>query len=126
LRAEWTQAFAALGKTPTGWSTFIPANFWLGILAMLGYRWATRIYGAGMQTAVRTAVVAWLIFWVIPMMAMQPMKLFPDVLLLWTVAVGVTDAAAGIILGAWLYDRARWHSTSLARRAYPQPRGIPS
>lgn len=126
LRAEWTQAFAALGKTPTGWSTFIPANFWLGILAMLGYRWATRFYGAGMQTAVRTAVVAWLIFWVIPMMAMQPMKLFPDVLLLWTIAVGVADAAAGIILGAWLYDRARWHSATLDRRAYPQPQGIPS
>lgn len=126
LQAAWTEAFAALGKTPTGWSTFIPANFWLGILAILGYRWATRFYGAGMQTAARTAVVVWLIFWVIPMLAMQPMKLFPDVLLLWTIAVGAADAAVGTLLGAWLYDRARWRSPGLDRRAYAQPYGVPS
>jgi hypothetical protein len=70
--------------------------------------------------------VVWLIFWVIPMLAMQPMKLFPDVLLLWTIAVGAVDAAAGTILGAWLYDRARWRSPRLDRLAYPQPHGIPS
>lgn len=126
LAADWTEAFAALGRTPTGWSTFIPANFWLGILAMLGYRWATRFYGAGMRTAVRTALVVWLVFWVIPTMALQPMRLFPDRLLVWTILVGMADAAAGTILGAWLYDRARWRSPATGQRPYAQPQGIPS
>jgi hypothetical protein len=26
LGPQWTAAFAALGKTPTGWATFIPSN----------------------------------------------------------------------------------------------------
>jgi hypothetical protein len=29
LDDAWREAFAVLGKTPTGWSTFIPANFWV-------------------------------------------------------------------------------------------------
>ena|ERR1019366_4319732 len=28
----WTAAFRALGKSPTGWTTFLPANFLVGIL----------------------------------------------------------------------------------------------
>lgn len=33
----WTAAFRALGKTHTGWSTFIPANFLVGILLVWLY-----------------------------------------------------------------------------------------
>jgi hypothetical protein len=121
LQPAWTRAFAALGKPATGWSTFIPANLWLGIVAMLGYRWATRIYGPGVRTALRTAVAAWLVFWVIPMTALQPMRLFPDVLLMWTIVVGAADAAAGILLGAWLYDRARWRQRVVSRGPHPRP-----
>lgn len=126
LDAAWTQAFAALGKTPTGWSSFIPANFWLGILAVLGYRWATRFYGPGARTALRTAVAVWLIFWVIPTLAMQPLHIFPDRLLMWTILVGIADAAAGTFLGAWLYDRARWTVRDLDGRRYPVAAGMQS
>jgi hypothetical protein len=117
LNAAWTRAFAALGKAPAGWSGFIPANLWLGILAVLGYRSATRIYGPGVMTAMRTALAAWLIFWVIPTAAMQPLKIFPDTLLMCTIVVGAVDAAAGTLLGAWLYDRARWRSPRTGRRS---------
>jgi len=121
LDAAWTRLFAALGKTPTGWSSFVPANFWLGILAVLDYRWATRIHGAAPRTAVRTAVAVWLVFGVIPTMAMQPLSIFPNPLLMWTIVVGAADATAGTLLGAWLYDRARWRSPGLDHRPYPRP-----
>ena len=126
LQPAWTRAFNALGKTPTGWSTFIPANFWLGVLAVLGYRWATRIYGPGVKTGLRTAVAVWMIFWVTPMLALQPMKIFPDALIAWTIIVGAADATAGTLLGAWLYDRARWHSPGIDHRPYPARRRMPA
>lgn len=126
LDAAWAQAFAALGKTPTGWSSFIPANFWLGILAVLGYRWATRFYGPGPQTALRTAAAVWLIFWVIPTLALQPLAIFPDRLLMCTMLVGIGDAGAGTFLGAWLYDRDRWRAAGLVRRPYSRSVGVPS
>ncbi|HET7460954.1 MAG TPA: hypothetical protein VFJ82_06890 [Longimicrobium sp.] len=126
LDAAWTEAFAALGKTPTGWSSFIPANFWLGILSVLGYRWASRFYGPGRQTALRTAVAVWLVFWVIPTLAMQPLHIFPDRLLMWTILVGVGDGAAGTFLGAWLYDRARWSAREPGPRPYPHVVGMRS
>ena len=104
LDAAWREAFAALGKTPTGWSTFIPANFWVGILAVWTYRWLSGVYGSGPETAVRTAAVIWIVFWVIPTAAMQPLALFPNRLLAWTVFVGLLDGSVAALLGAWLYD----------------------
>ena len=111
LETAWAQAFAALGKEPKGWSTFIPANFWLGVLAVWAYRWASGIYGPGFQTAMRTATAVWLIFWVIPTSALAPLELFPNRLLLWTMGIGILDGYAATLLGAWLYDRRRWPST---------------
>jgi hypothetical protein len=105
LDADWRSAFHALGKEPKGWSTFIPANFWLGVLAVFGYRWCAAHYGPGIRSALRTSVVVWLVFWVIPMLALQPMELFPNRLLALTVIVGLIDAPAGTIVGAWLFDR---------------------
>lgn len=35
LDKQWTAAFAALGKKPTGWTTFIPSNLLLGVLGEL-------------------------------------------------------------------------------------------
>ena len=111
LERAWRDAFVALGKTPTGWSKFIPANFWLGILVVWGYRWLRGIYGAGLRSAVRTALAAWIIFWVIPTAALMPLALFPNRLLAWTILVGLLDGTLATLLGAWLYDR-RWKRTN--------------
>lgn len=37
LDKQWTAAFAALGKKPTGWTTFIPSNLLLGVLGELRF-----------------------------------------------------------------------------------------
>ena len=100
----WREAFAALGKTPKGWTAFIPANFVLGVLAVLLYRWLSRIYGAGLVTALRTALAVWCIFWVIPIAVLAPMELFPVQLLLLTILVGVVDGGLATLIASWLYD----------------------
>ena len=118
----WREAFAALGKSPTGWSTFIPANFLVGILAVWGYRWLSEVYGSGLRTAVRTALIIWVIFWVIPTGALQPLKLFPNRLLAWTVLVGLFDGGLAALLGAWFYDGMR-ENPKTPSRALPAQRG---
>jgi len=118
----WREACAALGKSPTGWSTFIPANFWVGILAVWGYRWLSEVYGSGLRTAVRTALIIWVIFWVIPTGALQPLKLFPNRLLAWTVLVGLFDGGLAALLGAWFYDGMRENPKTVSR-ALPAQQG---
>jgi hypothetical protein len=104
LDAAWQAAFAALGRTPRGWSTFIPANFGLGILVVSGYRWLAARDGAGWRTLVRTAVASWVIFWVIPILALRPLALFPDRLLWLTILVGAVDAPLGTVVGVKAYE----------------------
>ncbi|MGO9256014.1 MAG: hypothetical protein ACLQU1_06905 [Bryobacteraceae bacterium] len=103
LDAQWTAAFAALGKTPTGWTTFIPENFLLGVIAIWVYTRMRPSYGPGPKTAVRTALAVWVVFWVIPEMALQPLKLFPNSLLFTVIAVGLLDSIPAVLLGAWIY-----------------------
>src|SRR5258706_12651074 len=69
LDKAWTDAFRELGKTPTGWSTFIPANFIVGILMVWLYARLRPLYGGGPKTALRVGLAAWVGFWVIPLMA---------------------------------------------------------
>ena len=70
LDDAWTAAFRALGKTPTGWSTFIPANFFIGILLVWLYARLRPRYGRGPKTALRSGLATWVVFWVIPLMAL--------------------------------------------------------
>ena len=37
------------------------------------------------------------------MAAMQPMNLFPNMLLLTTIVVGLLDSILAVMLGAWIY-----------------------
>ena len=106
LDDAWTAAFRALGKVPTGWSTFIPGNFLVGILIVWLYARLRPHYGAGPKTALRAGLSIWVIFWVIPMMAMMPLNLFPNSLLVLVIALGLLDANLGALLGAWLYREA--------------------
>jgi hypothetical protein len=108
LARAWTDAFAALGKAPSGWALFIPANFCLGILLVWGYRWLSDRYGHGPRTALRTGLAAWIIFWVIPTLAMQPLNIFPNRLLGLTILVGLAQGVLACVLGAWLYEGMRW------------------
>ncbi len=103
LDDAWTSAFRALGKTPTGWSTFIPGNFLVGILMVWLYARLRPRYGGGPKTALRSGQAAWAVFWAIPMLALMPLDLFPNGLLAIVIALGFVDAALAVLLGAWLY-----------------------
>jgi hypothetical protein len=104
LDDAWTAAFRALGKTPTGWSTFIPANFFIGILLVWLYARLRPGYGKGPKTALRAGLATWIVFWLIPLMAIVPMDLFPFSLLAAAIALGVVDVGLAVLLGAWLYQ----------------------
>ena len=56
LDDAWTAAFRALGKTPTGWSAFIPANFVIGILLVWLYARLRAAYGSGPKTDRKSVV----------------------------------------------------------------------
>jgi hypothetical protein len=103
LDPQWTAAFAALGKVPKGWATFIPSNFVVGIVGIWIYAKFLPHYGPGPKTALRSAGSIWLVFWVIPMMALQPLGIFPNVLLFATIAAGLLDSIPAVLLGAWIY-----------------------
>jgi len=103
LAAQWKAAFAALGKTPTGWAMFIPSSFLIGIIGFWIYAKFRPNYGPGPLTALRSAVLIWAVFWAIPMMALQPMHLFPNSLIFTTIVVGLMDSVPGVLLGAWIY-----------------------
>jgi len=104
LGPQWKAAFAALGKTPTGWATFIPSSFLIGVIGIWIYAKFRPNYGPGPLTALRSAVLIWAVFWAIPMMALQPMHLFPNSLIFTTIVVGVSRpfcSAHGCIALDW-------------------------
>jgi hypothetical protein len=103
LDQAWTAAFRALGKTPTGWATFIPANFFVGIAVVWLYARLRPLYGAGLKAALRVGMAAWVVFWAIPLMAMAPLDLFPNRLLFLAIGLGLMGANLGSVVGAWLY-----------------------
>jgi hypothetical protein len=106
LDDAWTAAFRALGKTPTGWLAFIPANFVVGTLMVWFYAQLQSHYGRGPISVLRSGLATWTIFWVIPMMSIMPMNLFPDRLLATVIALGFVDVNLAALLGAWLYKEA--------------------
>ena len=107
LDDAWTAAFRTLGKTPKGWSTFIPANFFVGILLVWLYARLRPRYGPGGKTALRSGLATWVVFWAIPLMAIVPMDLFPNRLLALAIALGIVDVSLAVLAGAWLYQERR-------------------
>jgi hypothetical protein len=103
LDQQWTAAFSALGKIPRGWTIYIPSNFLVGVVGIWVYTYFRPTYGPGPKTALRSALSIWVVFWVIPMAALQPMQIFPNVLLLTTIVVGLLESIPAVLLGAWMY-----------------------
>jgi hypothetical protein len=107
LDARWNDAFAALGKTPAFWGTFTVANFGVGVVALLAYRWLAGTFGWTMRSKLKISAAMWIIFWVIPIAGMQPFDIFPDYLLALVIVVGVVDVLVGVLPVLSLFDRMR-------------------
>jgi hypothetical protein len=105
LYDRWVAAFAAFGKSPSYWTPFVIANFWVGIVSIWTYRWLSGFYGPSKATALKTAVGMWIIFWVIPIGGLQPFGFFPNYLIVMVIVVGIADAALGILPAIRLFDR---------------------
>jgi hypothetical protein len=103
LDKQWTAAFAALGKKPTGWTTFIPSNFLVGIFAVALYVWLRPRYSPTWNSAALAGIAIWLVFWVIPTVALMPLNLFPNRLLFAIIGIGVVDILLAVPVGVWLY-----------------------
>jgi hypothetical protein len=103
LDKQWTAAFSALGKKPTGWTTFIPSNFLLGSFAVALYAWLRPRYSPTWKSAALAGSAIWLVFWVIPTMALIPLNLFPNHLLLTIIGIGVFDLLFAVPFDIWLY-----------------------
>jgi hypothetical protein len=105
LKAQNEKAMQALGKPmPAGgavMTTWIVWGFAAGIAAVWLYAAIRPRYGAGPGTAVRAGVAVWFFTWVLSMVAMQNMGVFPiaPFALVWTLVESVVAALAG----AWLY-----------------------
>ena len=106
LHEQWTAAFAALRRRPTGWAMFIPSNLLVGLLTVWLYARIRTRYGPGPQTAARAGLTIWVVFWVIPTMALVPLELFPNRLLFLVIAAGVVNANLAALLGASVYREA--------------------
>lgn len=107
LKQEWTAAFAALGKPVPmrAWPLFIiPGNFVTGVLAVSFYATFLRPrYGPGAKTAIGAGLAAWVVFFVIPIMAQVAIEIFLNWLQFTVIGVGLVDVTLGTLLGAWLY-----------------------
>jgi hypothetical protein len=107
LYDQWVAAFAAFGKSPSYWTPFVIANFWVGIVSIWTYRWLSGIYGRSATTALKIAAGMWIIFWLIPIGGLQPFGFFPNYLLVMVIVVGIADVALGILPAIALFDRVR-------------------
>lgn len=107
LDARWNAAFAAIGKVPSFWGTFVVANFGVGVVSVWTYWWLSGIYGRGSRAALTTGAAMWIIFWVIPIMGLQPFDIFPNYLLAFVILFGLLDVLLGILPVLKLFDRGR-------------------
>jgi hypothetical protein len=83
-----------------GWTTFMPAHYVLGSVAIWVYTRISPRYGPGPNGCQGPALAAWVVLWVIPEMALQSLKLFPHSLLFMVViAIALLDSIPPVLLG---------------------------
>jgi len=58
------------------------------------------------MTALKSGLTIWTVFWVIPMMNIMAINLFPSSLLIAVIALGFVDVNLAALLGAWFYKEA--------------------
>jgi len=107
LKDAWAQAMQAMGRSPE-----IPAraivifNIWgflLGIVSVWLYAAIRPRYNPGVNTAVRAAVVAWVLAAFLPNLGNYALGTVPVRLLVITTIVSLVELVIATLIGARLY-----------------------
>jgi hypothetical protein len=107
LQKDWSAAMRALGR-PEQFSAgqiaaFVVWGFLVGIFAVWLYAEIRPHYGAGARTAAIAGFAVWFLGYLLAAVAPAVMQLFPRRLMLIGLGVGLVEAVAGTIAGAWIY-----------------------
>ncbi|MEO5800421.1 MAG: hypothetical protein ABIZ70_07935 [Gemmatimonadales bacterium] len=105
FRSAWQAAFAAVDGAPRGMVTFALANIFIGLFAMLLFRWMSERAETVWRAMVVSGFITAFIFWVTPTIAIAVMGLLPTPLLAVAPVLGLVAGGGGTVLGAWLYGR---------------------
>lgn len=91
----------ALGMTPI--IAFVVLGFLLGVATIWLYAAMRPRLGPGVQTAVITGVVVWLLAYAYASLGLGFMGMFPMGLTIFTLVWGLVEVVAGAVAGAWVY-----------------------
>jgi len=121
LPNDWAAAMRALGK-PEQFAAgqvagFVLWGFLVGIFAIWLYAELRQHYGGRPITAVIAGLAVWFLGYLLASVMPLALNLFPGRLMLIGLAVGLVEAIAGTMAGAWLYQSvmARGQSTAPAK-----------
>ena len=104
---DMQDAMAALNKPVNMGGSFMAVmlrwGFLVGILAVWVYAAVRPRFGAGPKTAVRTALMLWLLVYVQVTISFAPMGLFPARIMLLGLLISLVEIVLATLLGAWVY-----------------------
>jgi hypothetical protein len=107
LKDRWAAAMRALGRPPANgpaeMAAFIIWGFLVGLFAIWLYAAIRPRYGTGPRTAVMAGIAVWALAYLLQAIPASVMHLFGRRLIVYGIAVGLVEAVAGTVLGAWLY-----------------------
>jgi hypothetical protein len=107
FQEEWAAALAALGKSqPTGVGPTALVTMWgflVGMAAVWLYAAIRPRFGPGPKTALYAGLAIWVLAYLSAALAGAPLELFPRSLMVTVSAVGMVEAVAATVAGAWIY-----------------------
>lgn len=109
LRERWAAIMAAVGRSGNGdvgsrnFGVFLIYDLLKGLIAIWIYAAIRPSSGIGPATALKAALLVWLLVIPVPMIGLLPMRFF-DVrfALIWSL-YGIVPIIVGTLAGAWIY-----------------------
>ncbi len=106
LGEQWEAAMAAQGVAEPGVSAIVFFSIFdliIGIAMVWLYAAIRPRFGAGARTAIVTGLVVWFFGWFWQMSGLLAMGMYPQNLILMTLAWGFIQIPIAAYVGAWLY-----------------------
>ena len=105
---DMQDAMAATLKNPVSMGGSFVAimvlwGFLIGILAVWVYAAVRPRFGAGPKTALRTALMLWLLIYVQVTISFAPMGIIPTRIMLFGLLTSLVEIILATLLGAWVY-----------------------